>query len=133
MTREIKFRAWDIKDRRMIQSYAHGGINNRLYIVSQADDAESIELMQYTGLKDKNDKEIYEGDIISVFYASSVELDCWKAVVKWCGVNPAFVLERVNSRFLSDIEYDFVKCGLLELLVIGNIYENPELLEAKND
>ena len=127
MKRKIKFR------RLHCGSFIYDDEENCCVFWGGLSEKEEESLSQFTGLFDKNGKEIYEGDIISVFYTSRVEVDCWKATVKWLGVNPSFVLQRVNPRFLSDFEEDFVKCGLLELLVIGNIFENPELLETRND
>ena len=74
---------------------------------------------QYTGLKDKNGKEIYEGDIVK-------HEDGAVMIVKWIDKCAGFV---VTYRNLGDEIIDYitlVKCGE----VIGNIYENPEL-EAK--
>jgi len=122
--REIKFRAWDVvhekiigmssdkKDKFSIRS--DGWPSNDNYI-----------LMQYTGLKDKNGVEIFEGDVVKVTY---MDREDWISVVEWDTVNPCFVLKRQPERFGSDVEYDFVKCGFVELQVVGNIHENVELL-----
>ena len=91
-----------------------------------------VAILQWTGLIDKNGKEIFESDVVSVCFNGKVK-NCWEAVVEWCKINPSFFLKKVNPPFLLLDEYDFVKCELLELLVIGNIYENPELItEVKN-
>ena len=69
--------------------------------------------MQYTGLKDKNDKEIYEGDIVTVdgeiFY------------VEWRGMGDWFIDPKKDAAFVFTPE-------IYDVEVIGNIYENPELL-----
>lgn len=92
-----------------------------------------IAILQWTGLLDKNGKEIYEGDVVSVCFNGSDGKYYWEAVVEWCKINPTFFLKKINPPCLLSNEYDFVKCELLELLVIGNIYEHKELItEVKN-
>lgn len=87
---------------------------------------------QCTSLKDKNGKLIYEGDIIRVFYDHFNGTFTEKEVVgpvKWeCGT---WV---VNNSFLHHSpEYDETHLESAAVEVIGNIHENPELLEVKND
>ena len=90
------------------------------YITAYPDE---IELMQSTGLKDKNGKEIFEGDI--------VDYKGREAVVKWHGSYASFIYRFVDElqERVSDWEPLFLACYHFE--VIGNIYENPELLEAE--
>lgn len=76
--------------------------------------AEGI-LMQYTGLKDKNGVEIYEGDIIKYQRKGISEL----LVVEWCKDYASFMFGHIKVEF-----------ALRYGEVIGNIYENPELLEG---
>lgn len=84
---------------------------------------DELELMQSTGLKDKNGKEIFEGDI--------VDYKGREAVVKWHGSYASFIYRFVDGLQERVSEWDplFLACYHFE--VIGNIYENPELLEAK--
>jgi len=114
--REIKFRAWD-KENKVMMDW-----EDIKYIDLDTLQKSSI-LMQYTGLKDKNSKEIYEGDIVhveAVAYGRNM-----KAVVIW--KNGGFML-KWEDEYESYIQ-DWAK-DLAESEVIGNIYENPELLES---
>jgi len=122
--REIKFRAWDILDKKMRKDVDLWEIQYG-DIFPHTPDQRCFELMQYTGLKDKNGKEIYEGDIIDRF------------VVTYCGdqqeglgMTVGWYLQRDD--FESWIEL-ISKCNENEdnYEVTGNIYENPELLGAK--
>lgn len=106
--REIKFRAWDKEKREMILLEPNTSYS----------DFKNFELSQYTGLKDKNGKEIYEGDIFT-------DDDCSKKrfIFEYNGLNLTVreVGYRIGSLFITD--------DMIKLEVIGNIYENPELLE----
>ena len=80
---------------------------------------ENIILMQYTGLKDKNGKEIYEGDIIKtkIFNGKYENAEVYWNVNAWC------------IRTKKETTGLFVTKGEYGVEIIGNIYENQELLE----
>nr|DAU75574.1 MAG TPA: YopX protein [Caudoviricetes sp.] len=82
---------------------------------------EAIELMQSTELKDKNGKEIFEGDI--------VDYKGRKAVIKWHGSYASFIYRFVDELNKRSAEWYPLYLAYLKCEVIGNIYENPELLE----
>ncbi len=118
--REIKFRVWDKEKERLllvdIEGMDSGSMNVKDWddVIYPFDEDDCI-LMQYTGLKDKNGKEIYEGDIITIYEGEIM------AEVKF--KNGAFC-------YFYDNEHDFTDFGN-DAEIIGNIYENPELLEKK--
>ena len=92
---------------------------------------DEIVLMQSTGLKDKNGKEIFEGDVVkryrSPFFKAKWEYQI-ETVLK---EKASLLLGREFGKNFGTIPFDspFAESVLLE--VIGNIYENPELLEEK--
>lgn len=122
--REIKFRAWDIEqkvmrdnpDPQIIQAVIFGNDYNG-----------RVKLMQYTGLKDKNGKEIYEGDICK-FYSYMEEKSKISDVVF---IEGGFEL-RSSELVREVLEYtkEDKEPKSFNLEVIGNIYENPELLKG---
>ncbi|TKA02856.1 hypothetical protein FA950_20905 [Bacillus thuringiensis] len=79
-------------------------------------------VMQYTGLKDKNGKEIYEGDIVKLLHAAHEENEIGQIIYR--GDEAAF---RIFTNYLSERNLGSLVSSELE--VVGNIYENPELLE----
>ena len=129
--REIRFRAWDKLDNRMVEVdrliwNRAGELDAVCYkpslVKSECLVLEDIELMQYTGLKDKNGKEIYEGDIVK---ARSRGVNC---------VYEVYWEERsCQFRCCAHSDRQFDKTHLMDWAdeVIGNIYENKELLEGE--
>lgn len=107
--REIKFRVWDESSAIMRSQNEYNAVVVDCFFNSD------LVLMQYTGMKDKNGKEIYEGDIVKIAYG----------------------IEKPYKEIISEVIYDDgyeVDIGRLASFhnvceVIGNIYENPELLE----
>ena len=144
MSREIKFRAWDNYSKSFVEDDEYLiGLNGKFYrmdfysgIENYEDgnlifnELDNITLSQFTGLLDKNGKEIFEGDIVVLLHP------CWsvKCIVKYDNQLACFVLESfekidkgVRKSFLHIYQED------LNYKVIGNIYQNPELLGGEND
>ena len=89
-------------------------------------DIDECELMQFTGLYDKNGKEICEGDIVKVSYdRTSME---WNAIVRFGIIKEAYKLIGYYLEPISESPYNQSIIALRDLEVIGNIYENKELI-----
>ena len=135
MSRDIKFRIYDTDEKQMFYQEDIDYIDffTGIVFIREEDGYDYLidsrsdgKLMQYTGLKDKNGKEIYERDILSIkIYSGDKVIAEGKTVVEFkdgCfgviwGHDKAFL--SLNSFFKAKFE------------VIGNIYENPELLEGE--
>lgn len=106
--RIIKFRAWDKVNKNMLYDVSTGTVT--IWYKEISSKSENCVFMQYTNLKDKNDKEIYENDVVANEYGYKFEIvfkdGCW---------------------FAGDTEVGFMRKDKYK--IIGNIYENPELLE----
>lgn len=124
-----KFRAWhktweEMGKVKRIRFDDEGNVTTVLFegkILGVDTHADEIELMQSTGLKDKNGKEIFEGDI--------VDYKGREAVVKWHGSYASFIYRFVDELNKRSAEWYPLYLAYLKCEVIGNIYENPELLE----
>lgn len=129
MSREIKFRAWLKEERKMVNvETLFIGINRLCFGNSKTEDLffrdfEEVELMQYTGLKDKNGTEIYENDIVKfiVLEGYGEHADQFEYIDKVEYYISEFELRQIGLK-LSDE-------GIIVIEIIGNVYENPELLE----
>lgn len=116
--REIKFRAWNkLGDEMMFQK----GL--RHLALAEFEMESNLIWMQFTGLKDKNDKEIYEGDIVSDYNNKL------KSCIRFEGSMFIVCNDDYEDSYVP--LYDFCNCEAWceELEVIGNIYENPELIK----
>jgi len=122
--REIKFRAWDKENKKMMKVSSLSSENKEIAVRENGTyhffRMQNLELMQYTGLKDKNDKEICEGDVVVL---NNIEIDNM-CIVRY--EHSSYRLEGWSLREdLSNVEAKFLE-------VVGNIYESKNLLEENN-
>lgn len=127
MDREIKFRAYDEENKLMVYDFDNN--TPKIYELRLGDSIHNLvytiglcygTLMQYTGLKDKNGVEIYEGDLVK-FYHKGNFVVCeiiWNKIGAW---TLKWQDGYINNYYLSPENLE----------ITGNIYENPELLKSK--
>jgi len=147
--RQIKFRAWDKEEKRMVHFGNHfyvGGTNDLCFIGEDSPNNMKELLMQYTGLKDKNGKEIYEGDILDVDIIMGEDekrgvhsTDKGIVIFK----NGCFNLDIISVEYYGSLaRIDNEGWGediLINIIfenepeIIGNIYENPKLLKKDDN
>jgi len=130
---DIRLRAWDYKGKRMVKvlaidwehqtidceaglDYGEVGWWERCY----HQPLENFEFLQFTGVRDKNGKEIYEGDILKNSYGSLYE-------VKWVPSMMSFMCSPLK------VVYEVRHIDNLDAEVIGNIFENTELLRGEEN
>jgi len=133
--REIKFRVWDKEKKGMLKStfLAVNNLDNVLYYDALAEEwvrienPENLVLMQYTGLHDKNGREIYCGDIVKGYFNSD-EVEDWV----WLGLTKQ---EIKNGWRIFEIPLNIVDFARTpypdKLEAISNVFENPELLKQR--
>lgn len=113
--REIKFRAWNKKSKNYLYEPQY---TNFWLDMDGFDDGRFI-FEQYTGLKDKNEKPIFEGDIVKVWQLEDGFEFSKPVVVEWqeetSSFHPGYISNTLNINY--------------EYLIIGNVHESPELLE----
>lgn len=128
MNRKIAFRAWDKENKVMYEvkkvDFSEQKVFCKQYYLNDWKFSE-IELMQYTGLKDKNGKDIYEGDILS--YPKEEQI----ISIRWdkSGANWQFDEHNNFDDGVGRGNWDFNIGIAKNCKIIGNIYENPELLD----
>ena len=123
--REIKFRAWDKEQKEGVKYSITDNIPIFCHNTSRwktDKEGKRFILCQYTGLKNFNGKEIYEGDIVRAIGFSK-----WIGVAKYSDKNQAFVFECIDKNYRGNIV--FMSQFDQGFKILGNIYENPEMLE----
>lgn len=133
-SREIKFRVWDKNKKKLIYNTneifltidgrPHFWTGDNCLIQGKFWDYENLVLQQFTGLKDKNNKEIYEGDVLI-----DVDLPYKPNALKviFDGDTLQFRMDKINLHDCN-LFFNLVKYGP-KWEIIGNIFENPELIK----
>ena len=131
--REIKFRAWDKVEKKMGEVRILDFVCQMVQVKNEKYFAmwefENIELLQFTGLKDKNGVDIYEGDILEVHHHWD-DYDGCSGTEKFLGVaifkEGAFQVSRFEK-----MEFYLASSIIISNEIKGNVYENPELMEVE--
>lgn len=132
MSREIKFRAWHMPfgPKGPMQEMVHGRASHILALAEMSPDEYIDEYIveQFTGLKDRNGQDVYEGDILA-WHSNIYRKHDWAGFVLYRGAG--FAVQESDKSYSSP---EWLDCACRKddniVEVIGNIHKNPELLEA---
>src|SRR6266487_1056603 len=125
---EFKFRAWH-KTQKAFMYFELGELDDSM--ITKVEDGwylEDCELMQYIGCKDKNEKEIFEGDIVVTENEQQGEYpveDTFRGVVTY--QDAMFKIVQLHNTYTPCLK----NYTIVSIEIIGNIYENPELLNKE--
>lgn len=122
--REIEFRAWLEKDKKMITPYAFQLEESNALQVALAEWRGPFELMEFTGLLDKTNNMIYECDIVRATNTGNV------GTVQYVPKTASFLVLWIDD---GELYYEYLNNETCKKYfeVIGNIYENPEFLKGE--
>ena len=125
--REIKFRAWSSGRKEMAEVESIHFKGNAVYLISKylrlVANLDETELMQFTGQKDMNGKEVFEEDILKLENGDF-------GIVQYNNLNCNYYIQLINYHFNVAIDFKKVFSYQSKVEIIGNKYENPELLEV---
>lgn len=125
-----KYRAWDSSEKEMFKDTFAITESEQVVVVDQSSIftspdyifVDNLVIMQSTGLKDKNGKEIFEKDIL--------DYNGRKVIVKWHGSYAGFIYEFVDELKNRTAEWQPLFLSYYKFEIVGNSLENPELLEV---
>lgn len=139
-----KLRAWDKTTNQMRGCYGFNELKREVYVCSVADDEfngqlqtvhaltrsfDEVVIMQSTGLKDKNNIEVFEGDITTLKYPRDRRYKVVAKVIN--GQETSAMVLKFDNDFSTE-EFALYKISVENNLeIIGSVYENPELLEVE--
>lgn len=89
-------------------------------------DIDEDTLGQYTGLQDMNGNKIFEGDIVKC----NNKVEEYIGLVDWDACNPSMCIRFKSENGFNHVEYDFIKCGNMTIKILGNRWDNPDLLKG---
>ena len=118
--REIKFRAWANDEKRIVLWEAL-----MTHSLLQLSTDKRLTLMQYTGLKDKNGVEIYEGDLVKSNKGVIFRIIWSQSYARFTGITPNIYTDKP---YVGDMIYKSMRWVTEKCIVIDNVYANQELL-----
>jgi uncharacterized phage protein (TIGR01671 family) len=129
--REIKFRGWDMASKEMLYDYCYLNKGNKFNCYTSTDNIRIIEsVMQYTGFKDCLEKDIYEGDIVIIYFNNN-KSKCNMKLIEY--IKGMFCTQNYKNTNYHSLERHNKDLIIDNILVVGNIYENLTMLKANYD